>query len=48
MTIPAAYLDLSHGARFGPLLTAKDSPVVAAGSLKLTVPAKSAAIYRLN
>jgi hypothetical protein len=47
MTIPAAYLGLRDGARFAPLLVAKDSPAVAAGSLRLTVPAKSAVVYKL-
>ena len=47
LTIPAAYLGLRDGARFEPLLAAKDSPAVAAGSLKLSVPARSAVFYKL-
>ncbi|HEX8355377.1 MAG TPA: alpha-amylase family glycosyl hydrolase [Pyrinomonadaceae bacterium] len=48
MTIPAAYLDARDGARLEPLLAAADRPAVAAGSLKLTVPARSAAVYKLS
>ena len=48
MTIPASYLDLRDGARLEPLLGARDSPAVAAGSLKLTVPARSAVFYKLG
>jgi glycosidase len=48
LTIPAAYLDLRDGARLEPLLVAKDRPAVGGGSLKLTVPAKSAVFYKLD
>jgi glycosidase len=47
LTLPAAYLDAGEGARLEPLLTAKDRPAVAAGSLRLTVPARSAVVYKL-
>ena len=47
MTIPAVYLDARDGARLEPLLKATDRPAVAAGSLKLSVPARSAVVYRL-
>jgi neopullulanase len=46
LTIPASYLDLRDGARLEPLLVAKDRPAVAAGSLKLIVPARSAVFYK--
>ena len=48
MTIPASYLDARDGARLEPLLVAKDRPAVVAGSLKLTVPARSAVFYKLS
>ena len=48
LTVPASYLDLRDGARLSPLLGAKDGPTVAAGSLKMTVPAKSAVFYKLT
>jgi glycosidase len=48
ITFPASYVDARDGARLEPLLTAKDRPTVAAGSLKLTVPAKSAVAYKLD
>ncbi|HEY0174661.1 MAG TPA: alpha-amylase family glycosyl hydrolase [Pyrinomonadaceae bacterium] len=48
MTFPASYLDASDGARLEPLLGATDRPSVAAGSLKLTVPARSAVFYKLS
>ena len=48
LTVPASYLELRDGARLEPLLVAKDSPAIAAGSLKLTVPARSAVFYKLN
>ena len=47
LTLPASYLDAREGARLEPLLGATDRPAVAAGSLKLTVPARSAVFYRL-
>ena len=47
MNVPASFLELRDGARFEPLLVAKDRPAVAGGSLKLTVPAKSAVFYKL-
>jgi len=47
LNIPASYLDARDGARLEPLLVAKDSPAVSAGSLKLTVPARSAVFYKL-
>jgi glycosidase len=46
--IPASYLDAPDGARLAPLLGAKDSPAVVAGSLKLTAPARSAVFYKLG
>ncbi|HEX8558487.1 MAG TPA: alpha-amylase family glycosyl hydrolase [Pyrinomonadaceae bacterium] len=48
LTIPAAYLDAREGARLEPLFAAKDRPAVAAGSLRLTVPARAAVIYKLG
>jgi glycosidase len=47
ISFPAAYLDAGPGARLEPLLVARDSPAAAAGSLKLTAPARSAAFYKL-
>jgi glycosidase len=47
LNVPAAYLELQDGARLEPLLVAQDRPVVAAGSLKLTVPARAAVFYKL-
>ncbi|HEX8190646.1 MAG TPA: alpha-amylase family glycosyl hydrolase [Pyrinomonadaceae bacterium] len=47
LTIPASFLDARDGARLEPLLVAKDRPAVGGGSLKLTVPAKSAVFYKL-
>ena len=47
MTFPASYLEARDGARLEPLLAAADRPAVAAGALKLTVPARSAVIYKL-
>lgn len=46
LTIPASYLDLRDGARLEPLFGVTDRPAVAAGSLKLTVPARSAVFYK--
>jgi glycosidase len=48
MNVPASYLGLRDGARLTPLLGAQDSPAVAAGSLKLTMPARSAVFYKLS
>ena len=48
MTIPASYLGAPEGARLEPLLVARDRPAVASGSLRLTVPARSAVFYRLR
>jgi glycosidase len=48
MSFPAAYLEARDGARLEPLLAAKDRPAVVAGSLKLTVPAKSAVAYKVS
>ncbi|MFL6333492.1 MAG: alpha-amylase family glycosyl hydrolase [Pyrinomonadaceae bacterium] len=48
LNVPASYLDLHDGARLEPLLGAVDRPAVAAGSLKLNVPAKSAVFYKLS
>jgi glycosidase len=48
LTFPASYLDAREGARLEPLLTAKDRPSVASGTLKLTVPAKSAVAYEVR
>ncbi|MDT5296653.1 MAG: neopullulanase [Acidobacteriota bacterium] len=48
ISIPAAYLEARDGARLEPLLAAKDRPAVAEGSLKLTVPARSAVAYKVN
>ena len=47
ISFPASYLDAREGSRLEPLLTAKDSPTVASGTLKLNVPAKSAVFYKL-
>jgi glycosidase len=47
-SFPASYLDAREGSRLSPLLAAKDSPVVAAGALKLNVPARSAVFYKLS
>jgi len=47
MTLPAAYLEARDGARLEPLLVAVDRPTVAAGALKLTVPARTAVAYKL-
>jgi glycosidase len=48
ISIPAAYLEARDGARLEPLLAAKDRPAVAEGSLKLTVPARSAVAYKVS
>ena len=48
ITLPASYLDARDGSRLEPLLAAKDRPAFAAGSVKITVPAKSAVAYRLS
>jgi glycosidase len=48
MSIPAAYLDARDGARLEPLLGAADRPVVAAGNLKLMVPARGTVVYKLS
>jgi glycosidase len=48
ISFPASYLDARDGSRLEPLLAAKDSPVVAAGALKLNVPAKAAVFYKLS
>ncbi|MET0625672.1 MAG: alpha-amylase family glycosyl hydrolase [Pyrinomonadaceae bacterium] len=48
MTVPASYLDARDGARLEPLLKGTDRPAAAAGSLKLTVPARSAVFYKLT
>lgn len=48
MNVPASYLNARDGARLEPLLGAMDRPAFAAGSLKLTVPARSAVFYKLN
>ncbi|MDT7777903.1 MAG: neopullulanase [Acidobacteriota bacterium] len=48
LTFPASYLDAGEGARLEPLLVAKDRPAVTTGSFKLSVPARSAVIYRLS
>jgi glycosidase len=48
ISFPASYLDAREGSRLEPLLAAKDSPVVAAGALRLNVPAKSAVFYKLS
>jgi alpha-glucosidase len=47
ISVPAPYLDLRDGARLVPLLGALDRPAVVAGSLKLTVPARSAVVFKL-
>ncbi|HEX8720369.1 MAG TPA: alpha-amylase family glycosyl hydrolase [Pyrinomonadaceae bacterium] len=47
LNIPADYLGAGAGATLEPLLAAGDRPAVAAGSLKLTVPARSAVVYKL-
>jgi glycosidase len=48
IAFPASYLDAREGSRLEPLLAAKDHPVVASATLKLTVPAKSAVAYKLS
>ncbi|MBV8859674.1 MAG: cyclomaltodextrinase N-terminal domain-containing protein [Acidobacteria bacterium] len=48
LNVPASYLGLRDAARLEPLLGAADRPTVAAGTLKLTVPAKSAVFYKLS
>ena len=48
ITFPASYLDAGDGATLQPLLVATDRPAVAAGTLKLTVPARSAVVYKLT
>jgi neopullulanase len=48
ITFPASYLDARDGATLQPLLVATDRPAAAAGTLKLTVPARSAAVYKLT
>jgi glycosidase len=48
LTFPAAYLEARDGARLEPLLVAKDTPAAAAGSLKLTVPPRTAVAYKLK
>ena len=48
ITFPASYLDARDGATLRPLLVATDSPAVAAGALKLTVPARSAVVYKMT
>ncbi|HEX3559591.1 MAG TPA: alpha-amylase family glycosyl hydrolase [Pyrinomonadaceae bacterium] len=48
ITFPADYLDARDGQRLEPLLAAQGRPAVAKGSLKLSVPAKSAVAYRLS
>jgi glycosidase len=48
ISFPAAYLDAREGSRLEPLLVAKDSPSVAAGTLKLSIPARSVVVYKLS
>ncbi|MBC7930717.1 MAG: hypothetical protein H7Z38_09180, partial [Rubrivivax sp.] len=48
ISFPANYVDARDGAHLEPLLTAKDRPAVAAGSFKLTVPARTAVAYKLS
>jgi neopullulanase len=48
ISFPADYVDARDGSHLEPLLTAKDRPAVTAGSLKLTVPAKSAVAYKVS
>jgi neopullulanase len=48
ITVPADYLGARDGQRLEPLLAAQDRPAFAAGSLKLTLPAKSAVFYKLS
>ncbi|HEX7958199.1 MAG TPA: alpha-glucosidase C-terminal domain-containing protein, partial [Pyrinomonadaceae bacterium] len=48
VSFPASYLDARDGARLEPLLGARDRPASAAGTLKLTVPARSAVVYKLT
>jgi glycosidase len=48
ISVPASYLDARDGARLEPLLKATDNPSVAAGMLKLNVPALSAVAYKLK
>ncbi|HEX6183018.1 MAG TPA: alpha-amylase family glycosyl hydrolase [Pyrinomonadaceae bacterium] len=48
MNVPAVYLGARDGTRLEPLLRATDRPAIASGSLKLSVPARSAVVYRLK
>ena len=48
MRIPAPYLEAREGQRLEPLLVARDRPAVAAGTLTLTVPPRTAVAYRLS
>ncbi|HYH86708.1 MAG TPA: alpha-amylase family glycosyl hydrolase [Pyrinomonadaceae bacterium] len=47
ISFPANYVDARDGAHLEPLLAAKDRPAVVAGSLKLTVPARTAVAYKI-
>jgi hypothetical protein len=47
MRVPAAYLEALDGQRLEPLLGARDRPAVAAGTLVLTVPPRTAVAYKL-
>ncbi len=48
ISIPAEMIEARDGARLEPLLVAKDRPVVAAGVVKVVVPAKTAAAYKIE
>ena len=48
IVFPASFLDAREGSRLEPLLSAKDTPTVTGGALKLNVPAKSAVFYKLS
>jgi neopullulanase len=48
VTAPAAYLELADGARGVPLLGAKEPFTVSAGTLSLTLPARTAVAYKVG
>ncbi|HYE16527.1 MAG TPA: alpha-amylase family glycosyl hydrolase [Pyrinomonadaceae bacterium] len=48
ISFPVAYLDAADGARLVPLLVAKDGAAAGGGAMKVTLPARSAAAYRLQ
>ena len=48
LSLPAAYLEARDGARLEPLLAPQGAPQVAAGAVKLNVPARTAVAYKLK